>query len=178
MSEPLLGATTAAHELRIGIRKFIEHCESSPLLQGLVIVDGIALWKLSVIESSRAHFLSLYPPRHRGPAVKARTGRRDQPVIRVRSAVVRLSRDKWLAPCEVERLAMAFARNASIGNPFVVAKHAFDTVVAQVGLLRGVPPAYPGDPRWRRYSDALRHRKMKRDLSNELLLLKLEGDFK
>ena len=77
-----------------------------------------------------------------------KTGRRDKPIVRVENAMRRLSRDRWLSPATVRKVAVAFARLAGSSRPSVTAEAAVAFSAYYAGMLRGRPASWPGSPGW------------------------------
>ena len=120
--------------------------------------------------------LSRLDPVH---VVKPRTTRRDKPAIRVRSALRRLSRDRWLPAQEVQRIALRLAEctgvSARNGMQWRVAQSAVSGEAwATVGLLRGEPPRRVCERGYGEFVASLKDRGLRDDLRNEHTLLSLE----
>lgn len=95
-----------------------------------------------------------------------------RPIDRVRRALIRVSREKWLHPEDVSRVAMAFANRYS-ANPQWTANSAYAQACSVIGMIRGEPPAYPFEPEYHDYLAALRGLKKTETAAAELLILKL-----
>ncbi len=97
----------------------------------------------------------------------------DQPAnYRVRRALTRLSRDRWLSGREVRDIAIRLARCCS-GNPAWTADHSYPMPCSVIGMLRGMPPAWTLDDDYRDFVHALRDLKCRKPFDGELLILKL-----
>ncbi|WP_428414417.1 hypothetical protein [Methylibium sp.] len=102
---------------------------------------------------------------------QTRTGRNDAPVVRVRAALARLSRDRWLHPREVSEYAHRLAGHCS-RRPCWTADNAYPMECAGVGMLRGRPPAFRADKDYAAFVAALR-RCTRPEL--QILLLTVKG---
>lgn len=100
-------------------------------------------------------------------------GRRDRPVDRVRAAMRRLSRDRWLAPDECVNISMRLAECCS-GQPSWTAQSAVWGACIAIGMLRGTAPAMPWDSDYGRFVAALHGLKRDDRAKAELLILKLQ----
>ncbi len=110
----------------------------------------------------------------RRPPKKQRVKYRIQPpASRVRRALARLSRERWLAPAECTELAQTLAACCS-ANPSWTAQGALPDCCIAVGMLRGMPPADPLDPDYPKFVAALRGLKPQQSAKAELLILKLQ----
>lgn len=94
------------------------------------------------------------------------------PSYRVRRALARMSRDRWLPPETVRSAALRLASCVS-GNPIWTADHAYPMECAAVGMLRGAPPAWRWDADYKDFLDALGGKKRFKPGQPELLILKL-----
>lgn len=104
---------------------------------------------------------------------KRRTPNRSwRPVMRVRAAMGRLSRDKWLDPKECKRIAFALSQCCS-SRPSWVADHALPDACMGVGMLFGEPPAFIWDEQYTHYLQALKGLKSNQSMSPELAILNL-----
>jgi len=110
----------------------------------------------------------------RRPAKKQRVVYRIQPPAnRVRRALARLSRDKWLAPTECIDLAQRLAACCSANSSWT-ADAAVPDACLVIGMLRGMPPAFPWDHDYPKFMAALRGLKPQQSAKAELLILKLQ----
>lgn len=87
-----------------------------------------------------------------------RPNRSWRPVDRVRTALERISRDRFLDGEQVSTIAESLAACCS-DNPRWTAKSAYAACCEAVGMLRGKPPAHPFEPEYGDYLKALHHRK-------------------
>ena len=95
-----------------------------------------------------------------------------RPVLRVRAALTRLSRDKWLSPTDVRNAAIRLALHCS-NNPTWTADRATPGACHVVGMLKGEPPATPQDPDYKQFLKTLNGAKRDEGAKAELLLLNL-----
>lgn len=86
------------------------------------------------------------------------SSRKNKPVARVAMAMARISRDKWLHPVEVRNCGESLSSCASKHSMWVMAK-AIPHECLEVGMLRGLPPAFEFEPHYREAADALRKTK-------------------
>lgn len=105
-------------------------------------------------------------------AKPAKSRHHRRPVDRVRRALTRLSRDRWLSGEEVEAARMALARCCS-AVPSSVAKHACADECTVIGMIRGQPPVYRWDDGYPAFVRSLYGIKTSRKAEVELLILKL-----
>lgn len=97
------------------------------------------------------------------------------PSERVRKAMARLTRDKWMPPSEVHQTALALARHCTHGNAAAcaVVKAAVPLAcIAAVGMVRGGPPAHPEDPHYLDVFQAVRNNERRGAAYTELALLR------
>lgn len=96
-----------------------------------------------------------------------------RPCDRVRSALNRLSRDRWISGDECRKLVHSLACCCS-GSPSTVAKAAMAAECEFVGMLRGYPPAFIFEDDYRDFFIALSGLKRDSQAKAELLILKLQ----
>lgn len=100
------------------------------------------------------------------------TNRNSPPVERVRAALWRLSRDKWLPPVEVIRVALAMSYRAAPDSRLLYEK-SMPMLSQTTGLMRGRTPVDKGNSYLHQFAQAIKNMS-KRDLkSPELFILNL-----
>lgn len=72
-----------------------------------------------------------------------------QPSERVRRALARLSRDRWLSGAEVSVLVASLCRCTGVRNPWVIERFCVDRGAIGIGLIRGELPVSFGHPEFR-----------------------------
>lgn len=93
-------------------------------------------------------------------------------VERVRAALKRLSRDRWLSPDEVRKKALALAWYCS-GRPHRTVDYALPAECNVIGMLRGEPPAYRLEDDYMDFFKALHGLKRDSGAKAELIILNL-----
>lgn len=92
-------------------------------------------------------------------------------VNRVRRALIRLSRDKWLPPEAVRETAYSLASHCSY-NTHTTIKHAYRDECDFVGMVRGHPILPTYDPKYSGLIHAIRNAKGKSIFHKELAIIK------
>lgn len=72
-----------------------------------------------------------------------------QPSERVRRALARLSRDRWLSGEEVSALVASLCRCTGVRNPWVIERFCVEPGAIGIGLIRGALPVSLGHPEYR-----------------------------
>lgn len=98
------------------------------------------------------------------------------PSERVRNALNRLSRDRWIPGEEVESLVARLARCTGVGNPWVIERFCVERGAIGIGLVRGDLPVSLGHPEYRNTLDKLRRvqRSKQPGAKAELLILQTQ----
>ena len=99
------------------------------------------------------------------------------PQVRLRAAMTRCSRDRWLSPEDVRTLAYSFAKCVS-NNTIWTAEFYMKSVPGceAVGMIRGTTPFPLGSPSYLRFLEVLRNknkRKLK-TVEEEILRITLK----
>lgn len=99
------------------------------------------------------------------------TDRGSKPIIRIHASMKRLSRDKWLSPEEVMEISTRLSKlcSTSYGN---IVKHAFPYECFIVGMIKGEPPAYLFENRYKAVLEAVKKVEHSKTLTPEIELLK------
>lgn len=93
-------------------------------------------------------------------------------VDRVRAALKRISRDKWLSPQEVCDTAARLAVHCS-GNPTWTADRAVPGECTVIGMLKGEPPAWRWEDDYKTFFKALHGLNRDSGAKAELIILNL-----
>lgn len=93
-------------------------------------------------------------------------------VERIRAALKRISRDKWLSPDEIRGMALHMARLCS-SNPTWTASHAIPMECEAIGMLKGEPPAWRWEDDYKTYFSALHGLNRDSGAKAELIILNL-----
>jgi hypothetical protein len=91
---------------------------------------------------------------------------------RVRVALGRLSRDRWLPPADVQTAALRLAECVS-RNPSWTADKACPKECTVVGMLKGAPPAWMWDADYGAFVRALSNLNTSKPNAGELAILQL-----
>ena len=99
--------------------------------------------------------------------------RTDRPLDRVREAMRRLSRDKWLSPKETRDYTHSLLRHAVWTTPSIFLDRVYPDACNAVGMIRGLPPAFPGEAHYGDVLSLVRNHRKSDHRPMELKLLNL-----
>lgn len=105
-----------------------------------------------------------------------RTSRIDKPSLRVRAAMERLSRNRWLTGKECREFAwrLSLCASWSTNGAHSVYRGAMPKECEVIGMVRGAPPAWLWEPHYKTAMRMLRHIEPGPDGLGEMQLLKFQ----
>lgn len=99
--------------------------------------------------------------------------KRHRPALRLRLALDRVSRDKWLLPDDLQKISYALAKCASPSHPMQIMQVAYAPCCKCVGMIRGKPPFMPFDEKYMEVLYAVEKIKRYKKLVPEKILLEI-----